>query len=146
MLRDVRGGSVLGAMRAQSEEKESRYAHLVAVRLLPLLVNHLGEPCLMRTGPESDILANFFADVGEKMCRKCGESLRRFSSFNFQEKWPQEVSRNVFHEQHEPVNKILSPQNSGSWTAQHAPTLRGSTRVTCYNDTNAALEFPPLCI
>ena len=46
--------------------------------------------------PQSEVLAKFFEEIGEK----CGEIFRRFSSFNFQGKWPQNISRkilDIFH-------------------------------------------------
>ena len=57
--------------------------------------------------------AKFFADAGEKTQRKFGEKFCRFSPFNFQEKWLQEISRKIVHIFHKGRNKILSLRDSG---------------------------------
>ena len=49
----------------------------------------------MATSPESEILAKFFADMGEKCGEKMAKFFAAFSSFNFQEKWAQEISRKI---------------------------------------------------
>ena len=55
---------------------------------------------------------------GRKMRRKFGDIFRRFSSFNFQEKWAQEISKKIGGKFHEPGKKILSPRDFGSLGAQ----------------------------
>ena len=50
----------------------------------------------------------------QKMRRNIGENLCRFSPFDFQEKWPQEISRKIVHIFHEGQNKILPLRDSGS--------------------------------
>ena len=59
-----------------------------------------------------------FRRHGRKTWRKSGEKLRRFSSFDFQENWPQEISRKILGKFHEPPNRILSPRDSGRMSAQ----------------------------
>ena len=71
----------------------------------------------------------FFRRHGRKMRRKNGEIFRRFSSFNFQEKWAQEISRKIGDKFGWPWNKILSPRDSGSlgavskYSCASCPTL-----------------------
>ena len=59
-----------------------------------------------------------FRGHGRKTRRKFGKMVRRFSSFNFQEKWAQDISQKFLDKFQEPRNKILSPRDSGSWGAQ----------------------------
>ena len=42
------------------------------------------------SGPESKVLAKLLARIFDE---KCGEMFAGFRPFNFQEKWPQEISR-----------------------------------------------------
>ena len=68
----------------------------------------------MKKMPESEIQATSFRRYGRKTQRNFGEKILRFSPFNFQEKWPEEISREILHIFHEGRNKILSPRDSGS--------------------------------
>ena len=61
--------------------------------------------------PEGEILA-IHSPTWAKNAAKIW--FRRFSSFNFQEKWAQEISRKILNKFHEQWNKILSPRDSGS--------------------------------
>ena len=56
--------------------------------------------------------AKFFADTGEKRSENWAIFFCRFSPFNFQEKWLQEISRKILHIFHEGRNKILSQRDS----------------------------------
>ena len=65
--------------------------------------------------PQSEVLANFFQEIGEK----CGEILAKFSSFNFQGKWPQKI-----HEKSSTFSTVRQIKffhccSSGGWEAQH---------------------------
>ena len=62
---------------------------------------------------------------GRKMRRKNGEIFRRFSSFNFQEKWAQEISRKIGDKFGWLGNRVLSPRDSGSLGAQLFSELAG---------------------
>ena len=48
---------------------------------------------VMPESPEREILAKFFADMGEKCGEKMAKFFAGFKSFNFQEKWAQENFR-----------------------------------------------------
>ena len=62
------------------------------------------------------------------MLRKFDEKFCRFSPFNFQEKWPQEISLKILHMFHEWQNKILSLRDSGRGVPQ---TLEMSGGFRC---------------
>ena len=55
-----------------------------------------------------------FRSHGRKMWRKFGQKLCRFSSFNFQENGLHEISKEIGGKIHEPLNKFLSPRDTGS--------------------------------
>ena len=76
-----------------------------------------------------------FRRHGRKTWRKFGEKLRRFSSFNFQEKSPQEISRKILGKFHGPWNKILSPRDSGSLGAQS-----GLASLKCLTSVRVSLQ------
>ena len=82
------------------------------------------EQLIMKEFPESEIQTKNSADAGEKTQRKFGENFCRFSPFNFQEKWLQEISRKILHIFHEGRNKILSPRDSGKGLPQQLNTLK----------------------
>ena len=58
--------------------------------------------------PQSEVLANYLQEVGEK----CGENLPKFfAGFHlsiFKGKWPQEISREVLDIFHSAPNKVLA--------------------------------------
>ena len=45
---------------------------------------------------------------GRKVRRTFGENICRFSSFNFQAKWPQDISRTILDTFHSAPNEVLS--------------------------------------
>ena len=74
----------------------------------------------MKEYPESEIQAKFFADAGEKRSEILAKNFADFYPlpFNFQEKWPQEISQKILHIFHKGRNKILSPRDSGRGVPQ----------------------------
>ena len=84
-----------------------------------VLISGLGGPHFQRFVGEMKLICyagnsrernsgNFFRCHGRKTQRTFGEQFSRFSPFNFQEMWPQEISRKILHIFHEGQNKILS--------------------------------------
>ena len=78
----------------------------------------------MKEIPESEIQVKFSADAGEKRGEILARNICRFSPFNFQEKWPQKISRKILHIFHEGRNKILSQRDSGSVGAQFIQSVK----------------------
>ena len=61
-----------------------------------------------------------FRRHGQKMQRKFGEIFRRFSSFNFQEKWARDISRKILDKFHEPKKtNAFHRETLGAGGAQH---------------------------
>ena len=92
---------------------------------------------------------NFVADIGEKTQRNLGETFSRFLSFDFQEKWPQEISQKSLQRFHEGRNKIHSLRDSGSGgpkylynTSRQAPIfLRNLCRFAHVTVTTCLRQF-----
>ena len=69
--------------------------------------------------PQESNSAEMFRRYGRKLRWKLGEIVRRFSAFNFQEKWPQQTPQKKKQRTfHEAWSKILSLLDSGGGGSQ----------------------------
>ena len=111
---------VMNALQGMSVHRRGRWPHNVAHEGGLWCQSSEGFSQETRRGPEINGLkfqasnpperssGKICARDGRKMRRKFGENFCRFSSFNFQGKWVQEISQKILDIFHSAPNKVLS--------------------------------------
>ena len=98
--------------------------------------------------PQSEVPAKFLQETGDKCSENSANIFWRFSSFNFQGKWPREISRKVCDIYHSAPSQVLSllqlwrwgPDRGGPILSQVMEFLRGGPFVSSVNTTLSQLK------
>ena len=90
------------------QKKKSVASHIKKLSIVAIP----GLPLLMPKSSQSEILAKFFSDMGEKLANIWRKTSPRFSSCNFQQDWRQESSRKILGQ------LILHAMKQNSFTAR----------------------------